>query len=294
MPKLKPLFHTVTANKLGLWLGRRLPRNAGYALADSVAWVITRRKSSRTVQSMLANQRHVQPDLPLKELAAIPYTTMRLFSRSLYDYYHFYDTPEQVESLVEITPNIASMLAQRKTGDRGLVLVMPHTPGFDLAGLRLIRLGLEVFVLSVPDPAGAYRWQNYLREGYGMHIAPFSPQAIQTARQYLQDGKAVLTGVDRPNPEGAYAPRFFGQPARLPVAHIRLALRTNTPISVIAVFAKPDGGYVVDCTEPIEMLPHPDLHTEVTANAERVLEEMAAVILRAPEQWSMFFPVWDT
>jgi len=293
MTRLKPLFHTVLANKVGLWLGKVLPPWAGYALTDTIARLIVLSPRSRTGHIILANQRVIQPNLTVRDLKDIPFRTLKVFSRSLYDYYHIYDRPEKVEALVEISPAVEALLQNQGKDGRGLVMVMPHTPGFDLAGLRLIRRGLQVFVLSVPDPAGAYHWQNILRIGYGMNIQPFSPQSIQTARQYLQAGKAVLTGADRPNPDGAYEPRFFGRPAKVPVAHIRLALRTNSPVCVIGCLAKPGGGYLVDCTEPIEMLPHPDLHTEVTYNAERVLEMVADFIHRAPDQWAMYFPVWD-
>ena len=293
MTRMKPLFHTVRANKVGLWLGRVLPHWAGYTLTDTVARLIVLPQRSRTVRTILANQRVIQPNLTVRDLKDIPFRTMKTFGRSLYDYYHIYDHPEKVEALVEVSPAVETLLQNQGKDGRGLVMVMPHTPGFDLAGMRLIRLGLQVFVLSVPDPAGAYQWQNHLRQGYGMDIQPFSPQAIQTARQYLQAGKAVLTGVDRPNPDGTYEPRFFGRPAKLPVAHIRLALRTNSPVCVIGCLAKPGGGYLVDCTAPIEMLPHPDLHTEIIYNAERVLEMLANFILQAPDQWAMYFPVWE-
>jgi lauroyl/myristoyl acyltransferase len=36
----------------------------------------------------------------------------------------------------------------------------------------------------------------------------------------------------------------------------------------------------------------PDLKTAIEANAERVLVEAEKFIRLAPNQWSMFYPVW--
>ena len=40
------------------------------------------------------------------------------------------------------------------------------------------------------------------------------------------------------------------------------------------------------------MIPHPDREQEILQNAERVLQAAEDMILRAPEEWVMFYPVW--
>ena len=40
------------------------------------------------------------------------------------------------------------------------------------------------------------------------------------------------------------------------------------------------------------MLQYADLVQEIVSNAEAVLEVLEGVILRAPDQWAMFYPVW--
>ena len=54
----------------------------------------------------------------------------------------------------------------------------------------------------------------------------------------------------------------------------------------------PDGGYLLDCSEPVEMVSAADPHDEVIHNTERVLEEGEKFIRKNPDQWSMFYPLW--
>ena len=64
------------------------------------------------------------------------------------------------------------------------------------------------------------------------------------------------------------------------------------PIIVFATLKQPDGKYHLLFSDPIEMQPHPDKHTEIILNAEAILQVAEGFIRQDPAQWSMTFPVW--
>jgi len=148
-------------------------------------------------------------------------------------------------------------------------------------------------VLSYPQVSSGYAWQNYLRRKQGLNITPITPSALSQARITLQQGGAVLTGLDRPNPGSGYAPRFFGHPAEVPVFYVRLALKANAPVYVVTIHTDPAGGYLLETSNPIIMKPCGNPRTEFITNAERVLAASEKFIIQYPDQWAMFYPVWQ-
>jgi KDO2-lipid IV(A) lauroyltransferase len=146
--------------------------------------------------------------------------------------------------------------------------------------------------LSLSQPGSGYRWQNELRSEWGIDMAPASMASLLEAARRLRAGGTVISGLDRPLPGSKYRPRFFGRPAALSAMHVFLALKTNVPIYVLAAVMRPDGVYAIKGSEPVQMVPRPDRHTELIYNAERVLAVAEDFIRLAPYQWSMFYPVW--
>jgi KDO2-lipid IV(A) lauroyltransferase len=156
------------------------------------------------------------------------------------------------------------------------------------AGLR----GMHALVISIAQPGGGYRLQNNLRRERGLEMTPASMSALKQAVDRLRSGRSVLTGVDRPVPEASYRPRFFGRPAALPLHHIYLALKTGAPVYVFAARQYSDGLYHLGAVGPIEVRPMEDHHAAMLYNGEKVLEAAEGLICQAPQQWSMFYPVW--
>ena len=71
-----------------------------------------------------------------------------------------------------------------------------------------------------------------------------------------------------------------------------MAIRTETPVMLLACIRQPDETYILHASELIEMSKHSDRDVELVMNTERVLSIAEGFIRRAPEQWAMFYPVW--
>lgn len=276
-----------------LWLGRVMPPGLGHRLADFAADRISARRDLDMVRAARANQWVVGgANLSKDALDQRVRDAFRHTGRCLYDYYHNLNSRSAIDSLIAWDPDVDRLLTALSEGERTGIIVGPHMSNFDFVARAIAARGVELMALSFSKPGSGYRWQNQLREGWGIEVAPASMASLLRAARRLRSGGVVITGLDRPLPDSRYRPRFFDRPAALSVMHVFLALKTNVPIHVLAGVMRPDGVYAIKGSDPISMVPGPDRHTQVLHNAERVLTAAESLIRLAPHQWSMFYPVW--
>jgi lauroyl/myristoyl acyltransferase len=290
---LQPLFISRLGIGLALLLGKSIPAGAAYRIAGLVTALIVSRRMSKIVTAIRANQWVVsQGKLSAHELDRVAQATLSMAGRCIYDFYHAVNRPDEILRRLSLSPELENYMEEFLQGKEGALIVAPHISNFDLAGQALALHGLHYQALAYPRPPGGYQWQNKLRSVNGVEVTPMGKSALRKAKENLKNGGIVITGLDRPLPESRYRPRFFGRPAAMPVAYIHLALQTNVPIIVVACHTKPDGSYVLQTSKKIWMQPRTDLYAATVENAEMVLSIVEEFILQAPEQWSMFYPVW--
>lgn len=294
--KLQDFLNSYMGTALGLGVSWMVKPRVGYPLARTIADVIVSRKRSLFVRSVRANQWVVHNhQLTAQQLNDLVHQTFRSAARSLYEFWHFFTEPQVVMGMVDFDPSAQECFRRAREEKTGTIMVAPHICNFDLVARALVLQGLNLHILSYPQPTSGYRHQNRLRQLPGMRVTPMSIQALREASETLRANRTLLTGVDRPLPEGPdakYRPRFFGRPAAMPVFYIRLAIKHNLPITVLGGCRKTDGRYRVWASDPIPMQRHPDLLQETVQNSEQVLSLIAENIRKAPDQWAMFYPVW--
>jgi lauroyl/myristoyl acyltransferase len=275
-----------------LLLGQLTPRIIGYPVAKSIAGWFSNSKSSVLVKAMRVNQgvahRGTLSPEQLDDLVASVFANS---GRALYDLYHNLHSPRIINKMVDYSEDFSHMLDRYHESGKGAIIVAPHLGSFDIGGLALAIRKVPFQTLSYPNPGDGYQLQNYIREKYGLYITPMSVSSMREAEQRLKDAGLVLTGLDRPLPGSKYKPMFFGRPTELPVSYIAMALKNHVPVVVVCCYS--DGKrYVLDASEMIDMIPHPDRQEEIERNAERVLVEAEKMILAHPEQWFMYYPLW--
>ncbi len=291
-------FRQVTNSRFGvgtaLGLGRILPQGVGYPLARWIANRIANRKDVRMVKAVKANQWVVSDgQLSAAQLDEMARRVFRNIARSQYDLYHNLTSEQGLIKKIELTSETEQDIEKIKDrGAGGILIVCPHLSNFDLMGRALAIRGINFQALSPPEPPGGYQMQNYLRRKAGIEMTPISVAALRQATQRLQQGGVVITGVDRPIAGEKYRPRFFGRRASLPVGHIRLALKAEVPLRVVACQTVPGCKYRLILSDPVPMRRYPDLIDETEKNAEAVLAIVEQWIKQSPEQWAMTYPVW--
>lgn len=271
----------------------QLPQVVGYPIADMLGHMAANDVMSPGHRAVRLNQwvahgGNISPRRLRQVVRCVYYNQ----ARAVYDFYHFLNRPEDVRRLVSLTPQFQQMMEEAMQEKQGTLLLIAHTAGFNLGGLLLPLLGYKFLSLAIANPSRGYRWQNQLRNEHGMEVVPMSVSSWTRARERLQAGGMVQTGVDRPQGEVKYSPMFFGRPAALPVAYTKLALTTGARVFVAGFNTNPDRTCVVDVSEQVQMEKRDDPHEEMLVNAEKVLREVEKFIRKDPSQWMMFLPVW--
>lgn len=288
-------FENALPLKAARLIARLLPPPAGHRLADVLGRISALLPDSKLMRAVRENQWVASGErINRLELRHRSHEVMRQNARCLYDFLYFLDHPDEMMRRFSISPR-ASACIERIRQNQAVVVATPHLSNFDLAGQLLAHLGLNLQILSYPNPTGGYQYQNRLRENRGVVVTPISPRALSQARERLKAGGCVLTGLDRPIEtlsEQKYTPSFFGRPCSLPVLHIRLALALDIPLVVLACYHTDDGQYTLKASDLLTPQHAPDLVSEVVLNAERVLKEAEVFIREAPTQWRMFYPLW--
>lgn len=293
--KISPqkILFSPTINRFGLHLGEALSPKAGNWVVKQLTNFISRRKKFEQIKAVRANQWVISgqtlSEQALKERVRQVYYSSGV---SLYDYFHCMRKENRIRALIKFDENLLYFLKRVKSGkERTLGLVL-HMGAFDLSGYAIALQGARPLVLAYPNPNPGYQWQNELRKQAGLDVEPLTMESFQQATRHLRQGGTVITGVDRPWSGGQYHPRFFGKPSDIPVTTIQMAIRTETPVMLLACIRQPDNHYILHASELIELHKHPDRDVELVENTERVLSVAEEFISSAPEQWAMFYPVW--
>jgi lauroyl/myristoyl acyltransferase len=293
--KISPqkILFSPTINRIGLHLGEALSPKAGNWVVKKLTNIISRKKNFEQIKAVRANQ-WVISGQTLSEQALEERVREVYYSSgvSLYDYFHCMRKEDRIRALIQFDENLQYFLKRVKSGkERTLGLVL-HIGAFDLSGYAIALRGARPLVLAYPNPNPGYQWQNELRKQAGLDVDPLTMESFQHATRHLRQGGTVITGVDRPWPGGQYHPKFFGRPSDIPVTTIQMAIRTETPVMLLACIRQPDHRYILRASELIELHKHPDRDVELVENTERVLSVAEGFISIAPEQWAMFYPVW--
>jgi lauroyl/myristoyl acyltransferase len=290
---LQQVMNSSLSLRLVSSLAQRLPPRLGYSIAFEVAGQIARRRDSKLVQAVRANQWVVSAGaLEGEVLDQVVLETLRNSAHSLFDLYHYVHDFEATRRLIAFDASFASIARRQEFADRGLMIAGLHMSSFDLVLQWLARDGLRPLVLTIPDPRGGRQLEYEFRQGIGMNLLPASVPAFRQALKHLRRGGMVLTGIDRPIEKPDVMPRFFGRPASLPIHHIFLAIKARVPIIITAVYRQEDGKYHVFASHFIEMEDCPNFEDALLRNAEKVLAVAETFIQRAPQQWSVPLPLW--
>jgi KDO2-lipid IV(A) lauroyltransferase len=223
--------------------------------------------------------------------------TRRVFYTALRGYFDLFRalqlSQEELASMVHVTEETKEVMRDLKGRPGGSVLVFPHLSAFDVGGIAITPYAPETQVFTLPDPPPGFQMLNELRQSVGASITPLSSAALRQALKLLRRGGTVSIAGDRPVSEQDEPIPFFGQPARVPSGHIRLALKTGAAVALCyCVFSPERETYVMHVEPPMEMIRTGNREREIRINMEQVLGGLEAIIRRWPEQWQMFVPVW--
>jgi KDO2-lipid IV(A) lauroyltransferase len=210
--------------------------------------------------------------------------------RCLADSIRLLDPSELAERTLTLDSASASTLERAVAEGRGVIYMTCHLAPWERMAALLSSRGYPITTVAREsyDPRFHALLYDRLRERRGVATiyrghtgAPF---AIVRA---LRRGRVVGFLMDLPGRLATIDVVLLGQPARLPLGPLRIALRTGAPLVVGTPAPAPDGGQHI----LIERLPTDDLAPQDEAKlGQRVADALSARISALPTHWPWMHP----
>lgn len=197
-------------------------------------------------------------------------------------------TKERLLSLVDIEgwPHLAQAHARGK----GVILASAHLGPVVLCGQILTGRGLDVSVLVETKSGEIGRLVDRARSAMG--IRTIDTRSVMGIARALVRGGVVGVLADRALTGVGERVTFFGREALLPSGHVALALRTGA--ALVPAFASREGTRLVARIGPELVLRRTgDRDADVLDGVRRWAVVLERAIAHAPDQWSVFEPVWE-
>jgi len=173
---------------------------------------------------------------------------------------------------------------------RGVVLALPHSGNWDMAGVWLAQTrGTFTTVAERLQPESLYKRFIDYRESLGFEVLPLSGgerPAFEVLCERLRANRVVCLMAERDLTRTGVEVKFFGEPTRMPAGPARLAIATGAALCAAHVWYEDN-----DC--PIEI--HPPLDTssgDVGVITQALADQFATNIAAHPADWHMMQPQW--
>jgi len=212
-----------------------------FEFGADLAW----RRQGHQVQVLEANLRRViGPAATGKELRALSRQTMRSYSRYWLEAFRLpVIGQDRIQADMQATgeEGIQGNLA----AGRGVIIALPHTGNYELAGAWIIGRGVGTFTTVAERLKPESLFQRFLefREGLGMEVLPASGGSSRfgVLAQRLRAGGLVCLVSDRDVTGRGIDVEFFGETARMMAGPAALAVQTGAALLPTTLWFDGDG-----------------------------------------------------
>lgn len=170
---------------------------------------------------------------------------------------------------------------------RGVILTLPHSGNWDMAGVWLVHhAGTFTTVAERLKPEVLYEAFVEYRESLGFEVLALTGGQPPFSRlmEVLNQGGVVCLMGERDLKRSGVDVSFFGELTKMPAGPAELARRTGAALHVAHCFFDGDGwGFSI--SEEITV-------GEVQETVQRIADEFAVHIARHPVDWHMLQPQW--
>jgi phosphatidylinositol dimannoside acyltransferase len=276
-----------------------LPARLGYRVADAAADVAMWRRGPAVVQYARNLRRVLGASATPAQLHAVTASGLRSYARYWLETFRLpsMNHRDVVERAATMATGMDNIGAAVESG-RGVVLVLPHSGNWDVAGLMLAaQYGSFTTVAERLRPESLYQRFVSYRQSLGMEIVPLtggSTSASTALKDRLRSGGIVCLLGDRDLTASGVPVTFFGERTRMPAGPAMLAALTGADLCVAHLSFAQEGGLRGWRTQV-----WPPITPAGTRLAERVRSGTQAIatafergISEYPQDWHMLQPLW--
>jgi lauroyl/myristoyl acyltransferase len=276
------------------WRGlRALPAPVAAATFRAAADLGARRDGRGVRQLRLNLRRVVGPAASEHELDDLVRDSLRSYARYWMETFRLPSMPVR-SILARVSADGADHIDVAMAAGRGVIVALPHSGNWDVAGLWLVERGVPFTTVAERlQPESLFdRFVRY-RESLGMEIIPLSggaqaPSTVLTER--LQAGGCVCLLADRDLGASGVPVEFFGEPTRMPPGPALLAATTGAALLPVSLHFTPDGwGQWIGA--PIELRGE-RLRERVSGATQTLADTFAQHISEHPADWHMLQKLW--
>jgi KDO2-lipid IV(A) lauroyltransferase len=173
---------------------------------------------------------------------------------------------------------------------RGVVLALPHSGNWDMAGVWLAQTyGTFSTVAERLKPESLYKRFIDYRESLGFEVLPLSGgdrPPFEVLCERLRDNRVVCLMAERDLTRTGVEVDFFGEPTRMPAGPAKLAIETGAALLPVHCWFEGDGWREsiqapLDCSSG-----------DVGAITQALAHRFAKNISAHPADWHMLQPQW--
>lgn len=275
---------------------RAIPPALASPVFDAAADLAVRRRGPGIVQLAANLARVLGPAADPSSLMAVTRAAARSYARYWRETFQLpgMDLDEVAAGAQAGSIGLEHVRAGVESG-RGVVVVLPHSGNWDVAGLMICRLfgGLTTVAERLNPPSVYEKFLAY-RRSLGMEILPLTggeQPASVILKQRLREGKVVCLLGDRDLTGSGVDVQFFGARAQFPAGPALLAAVTGADLVPVHLSFTADGW-----RQRIgSALPPPPgrLSRRVSDWTQQVADHFAAGIAQHPADWHMMQPLWS-
>ena len=178
---------------------------------------------------------------------------------------------------------------------RGVVVVLPHLGNWEMAGVAVWDMDLEVLAVAENLANSHIRdWFARVRALSGIKVVFAHRGLLNDLERKLSTRTAVCLPADRDLSGRGVPVRFFGEETTLPAGPLLLGIRSGRPVLPAAVYCEKQSRYRAVLKPPLAIPRDGRLSERLRRGAQLMAESFEELIRAAPEQWHLLQPNWPS
>jgi lauroyl/myristoyl acyltransferase len=273
----------------GWWIVRSVPEKFAYLIFSKLGDFL-RRRNGKSVVRLRSNLARVAPELSDTELEELTKEALRSYMRYWCDTFRIQNWSRD-RILNSVTVSNGNLLIDRIERGEGVVVALPHSGNWDLAGAYFCALGIPlVTVAERLKPEALFQRFLQHRTRMGFEVLALDNRSFATLLKRAREKRLIALVADRDLSRSGIDIQFFGAPARMPAGPSLLAVKTGIPLIVAHVSYTPHGIHIDfhDVAVPVSGSDDERIKSAVQECAR--LFEIG--IREHPEDWHMLQRIW--